>query len=197
MKAAGRTHYPARTRRWTRAEYDRLIEKGFFEPEEKLELIDGELFVREPQGSRHYTAVLLVADALRSAFGPGWLVRGQGPVALDDASEPEPDVSVVPGSPRDYVADHPTRPVLVVEVAESSLFFDRRRKASLYARADIADYWLLNLVHRVVAVYREPVPFASAPYGWHYRSVTTVKPPATVSPLAAPSARIPVTDLLP
>jgi Uma2 family endonuclease len=197
MSAARRTGGPVRTRRWTRAEYDRLIEQGVFRHEERLELIDGELVVREPQGSRHYAAVLLVTDALRAAFGPGWLVRGQGPVALDEASEPEPDVSVVRGSPRDYAAGHPAHPVLVVEVADSTLAFDRRRKAALYARAGVADYWLLNLVDGALMVHREPAVSDSTPYGWRYRSVTAVRPPGVVSPLAVPTASVAVADLLP
>src|SRR6266508_3941745 len=84
---------PAKTRPWTRVEYDRLIEIGVFRPGEPVELLGGQLIVSEPQGSAHYTAVLLVEEALRSALGPGWLVRTQGPIALDDESEPEPDIA--------------------------------------------------------------------------------------------------------
>ena len=120
----------------------------------------------------------------------------QEPVALDDDSEPEPDVAVVRGAPRDYLAEHPSRPALIVEVAQSSLAFVRRRKGGLYARADIADYWIVNLVGRVLEVYRQPVRAASARYGWKYRSVRVLNG-ASVSPLAAPTARIAVADLLP
>src|SRR5438045_8901542 len=91
-----------RTRRWTRKEYDRLIDIGVFRPDEPLELLGGELIVGEPQSSPHYTAIGLVEEALRAALGPGWLVRPHGPLALDDQSEPEPDVSLVPGPGRDY-----------------------------------------------------------------------------------------------
>jgi Uma2 family endonuclease len=185
------------TRRFTRLEYERLTELNFFQPGERLELIDGLLIVREPQDSPHATGVRLVLGALRAVFGTGWIVDSQLPVALDDYSEPEPDAAVVPGDPRDYRDAHPTRPVLIVEVAESRLAFDRRHKASLYARAGIADYWVVNLVERVVEVYREPVADSSAPYGFRYRSVTRLAPPATVTPLAAPSATIPVAELLP
>ncbi len=83
------TTYPLRTRRWTREEYDRLIEVGIFRPGDLVELLAGKLIVSEPQGSLHYTAVCLVEEALRAAFGPGWLVRSRGPVALDDESEPD------------------------------------------------------------------------------------------------------------
>src|SRR5437667_5768041 len=129
-----------RSRRWTRAEYDRLIEVGVFQPGDPVELLGGELIVSEPQSEPHYTAIGLIEDALRATLGPGWLVRSQGPIALDDESEPEPDVAVVPGGRRDYSRQHPSRPVLVVEVSESSLRLDREHKGSLYARAGIEDY---------------------------------------------------------
>jgi Uma2 family endonuclease len=185
------------TRRFTRVEYEGLIDLEFFQPDERLELIDGIMIVREPQDAPHATGVRLVLRALRAVFGAGWTVDSQLPVALDDYSEPEPDAAVVAGDPRDYRDTHPTRPVLIVEVAESRLAFDRRRKASLYARAGIADYWVVNLVDRVLEVYREPVAAPAVPYGFRYRSVTRLGPTATVTPLAAPSGAISVADLLP
>ena len=184
-------------RRFSRFEYERLAELEFFRPDERLELIDGVMVVREPQDSPHATGVRLVVRALRAVFGTGWLVDSQLPVALDEHSEPEPDAAVVAGDPRDYSAEHPTNPVLIVEVAESRLAFDRRHKASLYARASIAEYWVVNLVDRVLEVHREPVADSSTVHGVGYRSITRLAPPATVSPLAAPSAAIAVADLLP
>jgi Uma2 family endonuclease len=189
--------YEVPTRRWTRAEYDRLIDAGFFQPGDPIELLGGQLVVAEPQGSYHFTAIRAVEHALRTAFGPGWDVRGQGPVALDDESEPEPDVAVVPGSFRDYRGAHPSRPVLVVEVSESSLALDRGPKAGLYARAGLADYWIVNLVSRVLEVRREPAADAAAPFGWRYRSAAVLAPGDAIAPLASPGARIPVAELLP
>src|SRR5438093_13639595 len=90
-------------RRWTRREYERLIGHGCLDEDEPIELLGGLLLVKEPQSSPHRTAVLLVAKALERAFGEGWFVQTQSPIALGDRSEPEPDVSVVRGSPRDYV----------------------------------------------------------------------------------------------
>ena len=188
---------PLAYRHWTRKEYDRLIELGILHEDERIELIGGQMIVAEPKGSPHETSIGLTADALRTAFGARWVVRQQGPIALDDESEPEPDLSVVPGRLRDYRAGHPTRPVLIVEVAESSLSFDRRYKGSVYARAAIADYWIVNLRRRVLEVYREPVPTASARFGWSYARVRTLRENATVSPLALPGATIAVADLLP
>ncbi len=178
------------TRRFKRVEYDRLTEMGLFEPGERLELLDGILVVREPQGTPHATAIRLAVDALRTAFGVGWRIDSQLPIALDDDSEPEPDVTVVPGGARDYRSAHPSHPVLIVEVADTSLVVDRRLKMHVYARARITDYWIVNLVDRLVEVYREPA-------GWVYASVALARPPDTITPLAVPHARIPVTDLLP
>ena len=186
-----------KTRRWKRVEYDRLIELGFFRPGDPVELLGGHLIVAEPQGSGHFAAVRAAEEALRVAFGRGWEVRGQGPLALDEESEPEPDLAVVPGSFRDYQTGHPSRPVLVVEVSESSLALDREHKGSLYARARLPEYWIVNLVDRVLEVYRESGSDAGAPYGWAYRVVLTLGPDEHVTPLAAPSARILVADLLP
>jgi Uma2 family endonuclease len=188
---------PLRQRRWTRAEYDQLIEKGVFGPEDHVELLDGVLVVREPQGSRHSGVVDLVRAALERAFGKGYYVRGDKPMALDPASEPEPDVAVFPGRTRDYLDALPSAPVLVVEVADSSLALDRLRKTGLYARAGIADYWIVNLVDEVVEVYRQPVKAPSRPYGWKYGSVRLFKRSAVIGPLAAPRARVRVADLLP
>lgn len=190
------TSYP-RTRRWTRAEYDRLIDKGVFGPDERLELLAGDLVVREPQGDPHAFAIELANEALRTAFGPEWRVRVQLPIALDEESEPEPDVSVAPGPLRDSSEPKPSRLVLVVEVAQSSLAFDRRYKGSLYARARVPEFWIVNIVDRVLEVYRDPRPDASASHGWAYRAVQRLSAGEHASPLAAPTARVPVARLLP
>jgi len=188
---------PVRTRRWTRVEYGRLIEHGFLDEDDPIELVDGLLLVKEPQYTPHATAVMLVTEALRLAFGPGWCVRPQLPMALDDRSEPEPDACVVPGSARDYLQTHPTGAALVVEVAFSGLAIARGRKAAMYARNGITDYWILNLVDRVLEVHREPVRLRGTRRPWGYRAIHSVGPDDAVSPLALPSARVAVADLLP
>ena len=188
---------PLHTRPWTRKEYDRLVELGVLQEDEPVELIGGQMIVAEPKGSPHMTALGLTADALRLAFGARWVVREQAPIALDDDSEPEPDIIVVPGRQRDYRAEHPSRPALLVEIADSSISFDRHHKGSVYARAGLPDYWIVNIRRRVLEVYRNPVAHDHARYGWKYASVRILKPGASMAPLAAPDASIAVADLLP
>ncbi len=188
---------PPVDRGWTRAEYDRLIDLGLLHEDEPVELVAGRIVVAEPQGRYHAGAIVAVDYALRDIFGPGWIIRTQLPVTLGEDSEPEPDVAVVAGTRRGQYRGHPSGAALIVEVAEASLASDRRDKGSLYARAGLADYWIVNLVDRCLEVYREPVADAVAPHGWRYASPTTLHPGNSVSPLAAPDARIPVADLLP
>jgi len=189
------TEPPLTLRRWKRVEYERLVDLGAFQYD-PVELIGGHLVVAEPQGSRHATAVGAADDALRAILPPGWIVRAQMPVALDDESVPEPDLAVVAGVRADYRASHPARPALVLEVADSSLDLDREHKGSLYARAGVRDYWILNLIDGVLEVYRDPGPDPSAAYRWRYRSMETLAPTSLVALLALPSARIAVADLL-
>src|SRR5215475_15499949 len=128
MTGMGQAERP-KLRRWSRGEYARLIDHGFLDEDEPIELLDGLLLVKEPQHSPHRTAVLLVAKAVERAFGEGWFVQTQSPIILDDRSEPEPDVCVIQGSPRDYLDAHPRRPSLVIEVTLSGLSIARGRKA--------------------------------------------------------------------
>jgi Uma2 family endonuclease len=187
----------AAIRRWTRVEYDRLIDLGVFQPGERLELLDGWLVVREPQGTGHSAAIRRVLAVLRRTLGDAWQIDSQLPVALDDRSEPEPDVFVVTKDPNNYLDAHPSHPLLIVEIAESSYRIDHEFKASLYARAPVPEYWIVDLVHETVEVHREPAESQHARYGWRYRSVETLRPPASVAPRLAPDRSIAVADLLP
>ena len=184
-----------KTRPLKRVEYERLVEGGFFRPGDPVELVGGQLLVAEPQGSRHFGAIRAVEEALRPAFGPGWEVRAQAPLALDDESEPEPDVAVVPGSFRDYVLRHPSQPALLIEVSDSSLALDRHHKGSLYARAGIPEVWLLvvgapgSRTRAGLEVYRQPSPRG-------YRDVLRLRRGDRIAPLALPDTEIAVADLL-
>jgi Uma2 family endonuclease len=183
------------SKRLTRVEYESLVDRGVLGEDDPIELLDGRLVFREPQGSRHATVSLRIRLALDRVFTRGYHVRNQYPVALDDVSEPEPDIAVVRGRIDDYLHAHPAAPVLVVEVAQSTLTKDRLRKGTLYARAGVPDYWIVNLKDGVLEVYREP---GRTPRGrWRYRGVRLLKRGAVVTPLAAPRACIRVAALLP
>ncbi len=185
-------------RLWTREEYRRALRLGLFRPDERLELIGGEVVQKmSPQQSPHATSVRLTDEALRLAFPQGHDVRVQLPLALSEHDEPEPDVAVVVGSIRDYEDEHPRTAVLVVEVADSSLGTDRGPKAGLYAAAGIGEYWIVNLLDRLLEVHRDPAPMSGRPFGHGYHNVTRHDEAATVAPLTAPAAPIRVSDLLP
>ena len=185
-----------RARRWTRVEYERLVALGVFEGE-RLELLDGLLAIRERQSSRHNAGIRRVMAALRRALGEAWEIDSQLPIALDDDSEPEPDVAVVPRDARAYRDAHPSRPVLLVEVAEISYRIDHAYKASLYARARVPEYWIVDVARETVEIHRDPQESPTAVHGWTYARVELLRPPATVTALIAPDTPIPVADLLP
>jgi Uma2 family endonuclease len=183
------------TRRFSRQDYERLVAGGFFHPEEQLELVDGELIVMTPQRSRHATAVRLAEDTLRSIFGAGFDVRVQLPIAFEPDSEPEPDLAVVVGSPRDYRDAHPQTAVLIVEVADTTLPYDRERKARLCAQAGIPEYWIVNLQDLCLEIHRHPAAVGSSDATYQSRSVA--HPSDTVAPLKSPQGSLIVADLLP
>lgn len=183
-------------RRWTREEYHRMAEIGLFR-NQRVELIEGEIISMAAMNSSHRTVINLADDLLRSIFGAGYFVSVQCPLALGPASEPEPDIAVIAGNIRDYTNAHPTTAALIVEVAESSLAHDRRYKGSLYARAGILDYWIINLKRRRLEVRRRPQTDAAESFGYGYAEITLYGPNDTVSPLARPDALLQVRDLLP
>jgi Uma2 family endonuclease len=181
-------------RQWTREEFYRLGELGLFQGQ-RAELIEGVIMVLSPQNWPHASTVDRVTESLRRALPPSFWVRGQLPLNLNQTTEPEPDISVVIGSRDDY-HDHPTSAVLIVEVSDTTLSYDRGQKASLYARAGIADYWIVNLVDRRLEVRRTPVADATQLYGHGYASLTELVPPAAVNLLAAPQVSLAVADLI-
>ena len=122
-----------RPRRWTKEEYYRLGELGFFDGQ-RVELIEGRLMVHSPQKSLHAVVVDAVDDVLGRLFGTNYLARCQLPLDLGQVLEPEPDVAIVLGTRWQYQHAHPTSAVLIVEVADATRSYDRRRKGSLYAR---------------------------------------------------------------
>lgn len=184
-------------RRWMREDYYKMGDAGIFAPGERVELIEGEIVKMTPQKSPHASAVRYVQETLRGVFGEGFDVRPQLPLSLGEDSEPEPDGAVVRGSIATYVRAHPRTALLVVEVSETTLELDRGPKGAMYAKAAIPEYWILNLIERVLEVYRDPGPVVPGSSEYRYRWVRRVEAGESVRPLAAPEREIRVADLLP
>ena len=184
---------------WTREKYERATELGLLGPDDRVELIEGEIVQKMPQNSPHSTAVSLAQDALRLAFPTGHVVRSQLPLSIGGLSQPEPDIAVVVGSVRDYRNRQPDAEdaVLIVEVSDSTLLPDQTTKAALYARAGIEEYWIVNLPDGILEVHRRPAPQDGAPLGHAYQEITRLAQTESVAPLAAPASFIAVADLLP
>jgi Uma2 family endonuclease len=172
-----------------------MAKAGLFGPDERVELLEGEIVTVIPQQSPHAACIGLVDEALRKAFGPSYWIRIQLPLVMDPDSEPEPDLAVVSGSPRDYAHDHPRTSLLVIEVADSTITKDRTYKTRIYARAGIQEYWIVNLGERCLEVYRDPMP--SADHSSAYRSFQKLGPSDSLAPLATPGTTVLVADLLP
>jgi Uma2 family endonuclease len=174
-----------------------LLDLGFFTGQ-RIQLIEGEILQWASPSNDHCVALALTQEALRQAFGSNYWVRVHGSLDLSRYSVPAPDLAVVPGSPRTHRAKaNPTTSLLVVEVCDTTLSMDRNRKASLYAKAGIEDYWILNITQQQLEVYRQPRPDPSRRYGFGYADTTILSAAVTMTPLAAPQAGIAVADLLP
>ncbi|AGA92187.1 hypothetical protein Thimo_3525 [Thioflavicoccus mobilis 8321] len=176
--------------RFSRVQFERMVDAGVFGPDDRLELLDGEIIDMAPQKSRHATAVTLVGDMLRAAFGTGVTVRIQLPFCLDDHSEPEPDVAVVPGDPRSYRDAHPSQALLLCEVADSTLAYDHGKKLAAYARAGIPEYWILDLEAERLEVFRRPDAGT-------YAERTVHSSAEAIAPLARPTQGLLVKEMLP
>jgi Uma2 family endonuclease len=173
---------------WTRDDYHRMAEAGLF-VDQRVELVHGEILMMSPMNPAHAASLQLTAKALEQAFGTGCCVRVQLPLHLDDQSEPEPDLAVVPGTQRDY-RQHPTAALLVVEISDTTLDFDRRRKRGLYARAGIPEYWIVNLLDRCIEVHLFPT-------GGEYAHSCTYDATSTLAARAAPHSPLRVAAMLP
>jgi Uma2 family endonuclease len=182
--------------RITVEQFNQMGDMGWFEGR-RAYLLDGVILEQGPMNTPHATALSLVNDALRVVFAIGWVVRGQLPLRVDQFNDPLPDVAVVTGSPRDYLAAHPTTAALVVEIADTTLRDDLTDKAERYAAAVIPEYWVLDLNARELYVLRNPAQLPAGLGAAAYRTHLTLGATDTVSPLAAPAAAVRVADLLP
>jgi Uma2 family endonuclease len=166
-------------RLFTRQEYHRMGEVGILGEDDRVELIRGEIVEKSPTGRRHRAFVDNLNQLLVLRLGSHAIVSVQMPVVLTDDTEPQPDLQLlrrrpVPYKEREAFADDV---VLLIEVADSSLRYDRSTRLALYAEAGIPEYWVVDCPAEAIEIHR-------APEGSHYRDVTRVEGAATVAPQA-------------
>ncbi|WP_377476759.1 MAG: Uma2 family endonuclease [Microcoleus anatoxicus] len=167
-------------KRFSIAEYHRLGELGFFDPDDRFELIRGELIIKAAKSTFHSVCNSLLLGELCTLARKKAIVRGQEPIILMDDSEPEPDVVIARNRSDNYLASHPEPAdiLLVIEVSDSTLKYDREIKLSLYAEAGIANYWIFNLVDNQLEMYSEP--YQKRQGDFNYRSQNIVLQNETV-----------------
>ena len=182
--------------RFDRDEYYRIADAGLFQ-DKHVELMNGDIIRMSPQKSRHRIALALANQLFAKVLPNGFFLSVQSPLALGERTELEPDIAIIAGTPRDLPDDHPHTAALVVELSESSLQYDRTRKAAAYARAGLPDYWLVDLIGGKLEIRRQPGPAPEGRTKHGYAQLTVHGPDATVSPLFAPELTIRVSELLP
>lgn len=180
--------------KWTREQYGDLSKRGYFDGK-RVELIFGEIIEMSPINWPHVVGCRKTAEALERAFaGIGWIHRAD-PINLTH-SEPQPDVSVIPGRFEDYT-DHPTTALLIIEVADTTLAYDTTTKAELYATANVPEYWVLDVTGRQLFVFRDPQALAPSLGAVSYQPKLRLAAGDSISPLAASNVTVAVADLLP
>jgi Uma2 family endonuclease len=179
-------------RRFSVDEYYAIAAAGVFAPGERIELLDGEIVTMAPIGPRHGGDVDRLNRLFSARFGTRAIVRVQGPVRLSRDSEVQPDIALLRLRDDFYGVRHPAPADVfaLIEVAESSLAYDRGKKRKAYAGSGIADYWLIDLAHAAVTLFREPS-------GSEYISQRATHAGETVALLAFPDDAIGVAELLP
>lgn len=194
MTLADRPTVEPVARRFTRDEYYQMYNLGFFQ-NQRVELIDGEIIYMSPQNNPHAIALAAINRWLHKSLGDDFTIRCQSPLVASNRTEPEPDFAVIAG-PLESQREHPHSGLLVIEVSDTTLRYDRR-KASLYASAQVPEYWILNLVKRQLEVHRHPIADEEAAFGFKYAEVVTLEADQEVKPLELPIDAVLVSKLLP
>lgn len=145
-------------------QYHEMINTGILDEDDPVELLEGWLIPKMPKKPPHSVTKQLTREAIARLLQPGWYVEEQEPVTTED-SEPEPDIAVIRGAPRDYLECHPgpDETALVIEVSDTTPRRDRGLKKRIYARAGIQAYWIINLPENRIEVYTEPTGKADEP----------------------------------
>jgi Uma2 family endonuclease len=181
--------------RFTISEYRKLGETGLFH-DMKTMLLHGELFTMTMPNPPHDVALNLTYEILRALCPAGHHVRNQQGFDIGTDNDPGPDLAIVPGSIRDATTT-PSTAILIVEVADTSLPVDTTTKAELYATANVPEYWVIDLEHGQLIVFRDPQSLPKGLGATAYKTHLTFGPTDRVSPLSAPAASILVSELLP
>lgn len=178
-------------RRLSVQEYHQMAESGILQPDERVELLEGQMIQMAAKGTAHRAAVTRIQRLFNNRLGDRVLICLQDPVQLDDCSEPEPDIAIVIPDPLDYEEHHPTpaEVYLLIEVSDRTLKFDCETKAPTYGRSGIAEYWVLDVNARKLHVYR--VPGADG-----YQSEAILSEELTIAPLAFPECVIAIREML-
>ena len=181
-----------RPHRFTVAEYHRMAEVGILGEDSRVELIRGQIVDMAPIGAPHLGMVNRLNRLLAGVVAGRGILSVQNPVRLDDGSEPEPDVVVLRPRSDDYQTATPCPPdvLLLIEVADTSLDDDRAIKVPIYAENGIAECWIVNLLDRVVEVYRQPG-------NGRYADVGRIGPGKSLDFVLLPGVTLPVADLFP
>jgi len=172
-------------------EYHRMGEAGVFAPEERVELIDGEVIQMSPVGHRHIVCVNRATKLFIVAFGDNAVVSPQNPVRLSNWTEPQPDLAVFKPRADFYAAARPTLDdiLLVVEISDTTFRVDRNIKVPHFAASGIPEVWIEDLKKNVLLIFRDPLR-------GHYETTLTLRAGDFVSPLAFPDIRFAVHELL-
>jgi Uma2 family endonuclease len=172
-------------------EYYRMWDAGILPENKRFELIRGEIVEMPPPKSPHSGRVYRLSSLFTARFGDSIIVGVQSPTHIDDMSEPIPDVALLKSRSDFYTESHPTPAdiYLLIEVSHTTLRFDTKVKALLYAEAGICEYWILNIPKNVLEVRSEPVDGG-------YTRHEILKPGQTASPRAFPGISFKVEEIL-
>lgn len=173
---------------FTVSEYHSMAETGILSEDSRFELIEGEIYRMAPIGSRHAGCVNRLNYLLKGAEA---ILAPQNPAYMNEHSEPQPDIALLRWRDDFYAGSHPSPEdiLLLIEVADTSIGFDRRKKIPLYARSGVPDFWLIDLIKSTIEIYREPSTSG-------FRDIRKLRSGDRISPLAFPDLELNVSDIL-
>ncbi|MBD2625085.1 Uma2 family endonuclease [Trichormus variabilis] len=184
-------------KRFSLEEYHRLTELGFFHEDEHIELINGELIEMVAKGRAHETCLRNLLRELPKLVGDRATLQSQAPITIPPKSEPEPDFAIIKNRDDNYLSSHPqgTDIFLVIEVADSSIEYDQNVKIPLYAKAEIPNYWIFNLLDNCLECYSEPYQSQQGKFGYSNKRI--VLPSQIISLPCLPDLQLDLSKVFP